>query len=179
MFKNSKAAAMIATALAVLAGAVAGCGSSGDSATTETTVANTANASFVRDVEAICVDVNGEFRALNDSASDSEPHVILRQAAAHLRSAQQRMEAVEPPADIASDYDEFVKLLGVQADALADRSRALKAGDDARARAAETRGNEANTDQDLIAQGLDLDACAASAEEERPQPGPTPFGAGS
>lgn len=180
MFKNTKAAALVATALAVLAGAVAGCGSSGDSATTSAsappvTQPGDGNAAFVADVEAICIDVNRQFRAINDNSRGREPYVTLGQAATQLRDAVSQMQAVEPPADIAVDYEAMMGLLGVQADALAERSRALRAGDDARATAAETRGEDANRDQDLIAQSLGLDACAASASEEREPPAELPF----
>lgn len=178
MFKNTKAAALLATLLAVLAGAVAGCGSSGDSATTTDAAtvaavgeANAADAAFVRDVEAICDDVNAKFRALNDRAADREPHETLSGAATELRAAVRRMEAVEPPAEIAPDYARFVEVTAIQADQMAARGRALKAGDDARAGAAQRRGDEANDEQDLIAQGLDLDACAASAEDDAQQGG--------
>lgn len=184
MFKNSKAAALIATALAVLAGAVAGCGSSGDSATTTVAATgdatNAANAAFVRDVEAICNDVNAKFRALNDRAADREPHETLSAAATQMEAAVREMAAVEPPEEIAPDYARFVEVTGIQADAMAARGRALRAGDDARAGAAQRRGDEANDEQDLIAQGLDLDDCAASAEDDAPQggaggAGATPF----
>lgn len=177
MFKNTKAAALIATALAVLAGAVAGCGSSGDSATTSAATVsdgdatNAANAAFVRDVEAICNDVNAKFRVLNDRAADVEPYETLGDAAAEMRAAVKQLEAVEPPAEIAPDYARFVEVTAIQADAMAARGRALKVGDDARVGAAQRRGDEANEEQDLIAQGLDLDDCAASAEDDAQQGG--------
>jgi hypothetical protein len=195
MFKNSKAAALIATTLAVLAGAVAGCGSSGDSASTTSastppvTQPGDGNAAFVADVEAICIDVNRKIGRLGTPRNDRQLAAISARAVALVGDAARQMRAVDPPEDLAADYDRFVALVEEQGDAFDDVREQTLAGDIEAVRQALARSDEANREQDLIADNIGLRACAASIEErEEPAPGggaplapatPAPFGGGA
>lgn len=193
MFKNSKAAALIATTLAVLAGAVAGCGSSGDSATTSASTPPVTqpggNTAFVADVEAICIDVNRKIGRLGTPRNDRQLAAISARAVALVGDAARQMRAVDPPEDVAADYDRFVALVEEQGDAFDDVRQKTLEGDIEAVRLALARSDEANREQDLIADSIGLRACAASIEErEQPAPGggdplvpasPAPFGGGA
>lgn len=194
MFKRSRSAVLLAAVLAALAGAVAGCGSSGDSAST--TSASTppvtqpgGSAAFVSDVEAICIDVNRKIGRLGTPRNDRQLAAISARAVALVDDAARRMRAVEPPGDVAADYDRFVALVEQQGDAFDDVREKTLDGDIPGVRAALARSDEANREQDLIAANIGLEACAASVEErDEPAPGggdplapatPAPFGGGA
>jgi hypothetical protein len=192
MFKKSRSAVLAAAVLVALAGAVAGCGSDDPASSTSASTPVTqpgGSASFVSDVEAICIEVNRKIGRLGTPRNDRQLAAISARAVALVEGAARQMRAVEPPQDVASDYDRFVTLVEEQGAAFDDVRAETLEGDIEAVRNALARSDEANREQDLIAESIGLRACAASVEErEEPAPGggaplappsPGPFGGGA
>jgi hypothetical protein len=105
---------------------------------------------------AVCRDVARRVHALEGQATQATLHASLARAATVFSDGLDRLEALEPPSQLADRYDSFLAWKGAQRDAARELS---KPGGrlDARSRAA-VRAHESPVR--VLAQQLDMPACA-------------------
>jgi hypothetical protein len=101
-------------AIALSAGVLAGCGSSGDTASSEatTTAAALTKAEFVTQANAICTKIEASLGSLNeqaDSESLADAKDALAKASAAAEEGVAEMKALVPPADLQAAHDTLVQ----------------------------------------------------------------------
>jgi hypothetical protein len=116
-------------------------------------------ATYVREAQAICHDVNDRLGALgqgSDFAASTERSITIT------RDGAQRLRALDVPPSAADDHGRFVALLEQQTGALEALRQAFVARDDAALRVAAQKSQAASALQASYARRLGLSACAGA-----------------
>lgn len=136
-------------AIALSAGVLAGCGSSGDTASSEatTTAAALTKAEFVTQANAICTKIEASLGALNeqaDSGSLADAKDALAKASAAAEEGVAEMKALVPPADLQAAHDTLVQ---TSSESIALMDKLTSAAESAESGNVDTAGLDASLEE--------------------------------
>ena len=147
-------------AVAALVGAlvlfVTACGGGGDGARLSTE-------EFQSQANAICAKYQKQLNELEMPASVEEIPDFVDQALAILNKEIDEIVALNPPADMQTEFDALIEASNNTKAAAADLSAAAKDSDQAAVQMALEEGSAASKEADQLAAELGLDSCNANA----------------
>ncbi len=152
--KGMKRTTAAIAAIALSAGVIAGCGSSGDGGATSAadqvesaTTAALTQAEYVAKANAICTKIDDSLSSL-DNQSDSESLASAKEQLAKTSAAAEEgvaeMKALVPPADLQAAHDTLVQTSG---DSIALMNKVVASGESAESGNVDTAGLAADFDQ--------------------------------
>ena len=130
----------------------AGCGGGGSDA-------RLTREEFESQANAICAKYEKQLDALGTPASIEEIPDLVDQALAILNKEIDEIAALNPPADMQTEFDALIEASNNTKAAADDLSQAAKDGDQAAVQKALDEGNAASDKADQIATELGLDSC--------------------
>jgi hypothetical protein len=130
----------------------AGCGGGGSDA-------RLTREEFESQANAICAKYEKQLDALGTPASIEEIPDLVDQALAILNKEIDEIAALNPPADMQTEFDALIEASNNTKAAADDLSQAAKDGDQAAVQKALDAGNAASDKADQIATELGLDSC--------------------
>jgi hypothetical protein len=130
----------------------AGCGGGGSDA-------RLTREEFESQANAICAKYQKQLDALGTPASIEEIPDLVDQALAILNKEIDEIAALNPPADMQTEFDALIEASNNTKAAADDLSQAAKDGDQAAVQKALDEGNAASDKADQIATELGLDSC--------------------
>jgi hypothetical protein len=114
---------------------------------------------FESQANAICAKYQKQLDALGTPASIEEIPDLVDQALAILNKEIDEIAALNPPADMQTEFDALIEASNNTKAAADDLSQAAKDGDQAAVQKALDEGNAASDKADQIATELGLDSC--------------------
>ncbi|MEO8289648.1 MAG: hypothetical protein ABI649_01470 [Gaiellaceae bacterium] len=138
-------------AVGVLALLASGCGGDGGGRLSQSEFQSRANA--------ICAKYQKQLDALQEPQSLDEIPDLVDQALAIIDQEIEEIAALNPPAELQSDFDLMIEQAEKTKKAADDLSEGAKANDQAAVQKALDEGNTASDDADRIAGELGLDSC--------------------
>lgn len=161
----------MAACVAVGAIALAGCGGGSSSSSTGASGASGAAGStplsqseFVSQANAVCKDSNAKTVALKAPTSSSDLASFLGQSVALANDAYAKLSAITPPADLQSQYAEFLAQGKSQIALATQAEAAAKSGDTAKVQALVQKLQAGNNDS--FAKNLGLTECAKNVQPQ-------------
>jgi len=130
---------------------LAGCGGGGDT--------RLSREEFESQGNAICAKYQKQLQAVGNPSSIDEIPDLVDQAVAILNKEIAEIAALNPPADMQTEFDALIDASNNTKDAAADLSQAAKDGDRAAVQKALDEGKAASEKADQIATQLGLDSC--------------------
>jgi len=130
---------------------LAGCGGGGDT--------RLSREGFESQGNAICAKYQKQLQAVGNPSSIDEIPDLVDQAVAILNKEIAEIAALNPPADMQTEFDALIDASNNTKDAADDLSQAAKDGDRAAVQKALDEGKAASEKADQIATQLGLDSC--------------------
>jgi hypothetical protein len=130
---------------------LAGCGGGGDT--------RLSREEFESQGNAICAKYQKQLQAVGNPSSIDEIPDLVDQAVAILNREIAEIAALNPPADMQTEFDALIDASNNTKDAADDLSQAAKDGDRAAVQKALDEGKAASEKADQIATQLGLDSC--------------------
>jgi len=130
---------------------LAGCGGGGDT--------RLSREEFESQGNAICAKYQEQLQAVGNPSSIDEIPDLVDQAVAILNKEIAEISALNPPADMQTEFDALIDASNNTKDAADDLSQAAKDGDRAAVQKALDEGKAASEKADQIATQLGLDSC--------------------
>jgi hypothetical protein len=141
----------VAALVGVLALLAAGCGGGGEEPLSK--------AEFQSQANAICAKYEKQLNALGTPSSIDEIPDLVQQALVILNKEIDEIAALNPPADLQTEFDALIEASNNTKAAADDLSQAAKDGNQAAVQKALDEGNAASDKADQIATELGLDSC--------------------
>ena len=142
----------VAALVGVLVLLATGCGGGGSDA-------RLSREEFESQANAICAKYQKQLNAVGTPSSIEEIPDLVDQALAILNKEIAEIAALNPPADMQTEFDAMIEASNNTKDAADDLSQAAKDGDRAAVQKALDEGNAASKKADQIATQLGLDSC--------------------
>jgi hypothetical protein len=142
----------IAALVGVLVLLATGCGGGGSGA-------RLSREEFESQANAICAKYQKQLHEVGNPSSIEEIPDLVDQALAILNKEIAEIAALNPPADMQTEFDALIDASNNTKDAADDLSQAAKDGDRAAVQKALDEGNAASEKADQIATQLGLDSC--------------------
>ena len=142
----------VAALVGVLVLLAAGCGGGGSDA-------RLSREEFESQANAICAKYQKQLNAVGNPSSIEEIPDLVEQALAILNKEIAEIAALNPPADMQTEFDAMIEASNNTKAAADDLSQAAKDGDQAAVQKALDEGNAASKKADQIATQLGLDSC--------------------
>jgi hypothetical protein len=114
---------LVPVLVVVLGAGFAACGGDDETSAADPTAA------FIADADATCTELNSQAEEFNDFQTLSELAGNVREALPIIDDGLARLEAIEPPDDLASEYDDFLATVEDQADLIERIGEAAADGD--------------------------------------------------
>jgi DNA-binding NtrC family response regulator len=143
---------LVAVLVGVLVLVAAGCGGGGSDT-------RLSREEFESQANAICAKYQKQLDAIGTPSSVEEIPDLVEQALAILNKEVAEIAALNPPADMQTEFDAMIEASNNTKAAANDLSQAAKDGDQAAVQKALDEGNAASKKADQIATQLGLDSC--------------------
>jgi hypothetical protein len=143
---------LVAVLVGVLVLLAAGCGGGGSDT-------RLSREEFESQANAICAKYQKQLHAIGTPSSVEEIPDLVEQALAILNKEVAEIAALNPPADMQTEFDAMIEASNNTKAAANDLSQAAKDGDQAAVQKALDEGNAASKKADQIATQLGLDSC--------------------
>jgi hypothetical protein len=148
---------MLAGAVIAAALVLAGCGGGDDGG-------GASEEEFIAEVDAVCTQTSEEIEALyaesGDPSNVSQLDALLAKRLPISEQAQEQVEAIEPPDELADEYDQYLSQRREFISLLQEQKQAAERGDDARAAELDREIAKAGQGHTLTAGELGLEFCA-------------------
>jgi hypothetical protein len=132
------------------------CGDDEDTTTTDPTAA------FIAEADGICTELNSQADEFNDFETLSELADNVRQAMPVIDDGLARLEALEPPDELASEYDDFLATIEDQAVLIERVGEAAADGNLAEVRRLATEIQEIDARQREIGASIGFQECGTA-----------------